>query len=1153
MKHASIFMKTATLLLVVLISGLLSNVTLLANQSVTITNSENVMVSENATFEMDVIMENASHISSFQLILKYDETLFEMISIQKGAELVSSLVSNIDVAGEINVNYSDISSPFSGDVVLFTVTMKVIGQLDDLEIDLFEADEDYTEILQLIGNDFPIVENINYAFNPVIVGMYGDVNLDGRVSIADAMMIQLYLANRITFTDLQMRLADVNLDERISIADAMMIQLYLAGRVDYLGPIPGEDPEPDNYPLLSGVIDKTIDYGTPFDPLEGVHATDEVDGDLTTSITVTGEVDVNVPGVYILTYRVGNSLGNVTEVTRIITVKEDLSGYVYAQGYYNFRYADADLRNTLFAYAEAYILTKMYGGIPLFTNSGFALYHERLDLPVEEHVPVMGWAATRSVFTQDDAEAFGGVAGRYTYRSILGGNPDTFHHWRYQDTPDVISHFLDSLYYFELNEDRDGYVVLPSMASSDPVPINPNELDTGIITSKVWQIPLRDDLKWTFHPDTDTTGLSSDINALDFVDTYKLAMEQEWFRTGVFTNAPQEIVNAQSFIEGKVDFEDVGIKVIDDTTIEFTFIENISEWEVKYWLTSFVLTPIHLGLYDLIGNDYGTSPETTAYHGFFMLDNYQANKEVNLSPNPNFHSKDRYPSMTHYTYYIIDDEDVALEEYLKGNLEVLALTNEQYSNYYDHADGRFIPGATTFRLNINATKTLEGNKAAYHGNFDTDYVPEPILAYEDFRWAMYYAIDRATLAWDILKTSTPQPYYFSAAYMVEPESGMAFRHTEQAKIVDDMIPGLYDDEGNPTYGFNPELALAYWKSAIDAAIADGFYVEGETIELELYIFSGSDAQVSFGNFIKESFEGIFQGYRGVKVEVNVTPKPFPSIYFDYMMMGEFDLAIGGISGSTLNAPSFLDVFIDDNRNGFTLNWGIDTTSPILKVDYELGGELIQEIWSFNALVSALNGEVYVENGLEAKLLGYYGNFEQLHNNTNLDDEISIIGVVTTVYEDGYFVFDGENYINVYRPNLQEGDIVEGNRVLIVGRYSHWYNLYQISHVTKEVILVAEDSFEETIHEISIKDLVNQNSQNRLIPGRVYRITGTVDVVNENTVHIVDEDQNKVLVSYKSEMAKYLALLEQDGEEVTMEIVYHVLHPHLGLMVFIKSD
>ena len=61
------------------------------------------------------------------------------------------------------------------------------------------------------------------------------------------------------------------------------------------------------------------------------------------------------------------------------------------------------------------------------------------------------------------------------------------------------------------------------------------------------------------------------------------------------------------------------------------------------------------------------------------------------------------------------------------------------------------------------------------------------------------------------------------------------------------------------------------------------------------------------------------------------------------MKGATDLGLGGISGSLLNAPSFLDVFSDDNRGGFTLSWGIDTSTANIVVGYDnLDGDYVYE-------------------------------------------------------------------------------------------------------------------------------------------------------------------------------------------------------------------
>ena len=55
---------------------------------------------------------------------------------------------------------------------------------------------------------------------------------------------------------------------------------------------------------------------------EGATATDNVEGDLTSSISVSGNVDTDIIGNYILTYSVSDSSGNSTSATRNVEVTE---------------------------------------------------------------------------------------------------------------------------------------------------------------------------------------------------------------------------------------------------------------------------------------------------------------------------------------------------------------------------------------------------------------------------------------------------------------------------------------------------------------------------------------------------------------------------------------------------------------------------------------------------------------------------------------------------------------------------------------------------------------------------------------------------------------------------------------------------------------
>lgn len=76
----------------------------------------------------------------------------------------------------------------------------------------------------------------------------------------------------------------------------------------------------DQDPVISGAVDRTINRGDQFIPLQGITANDEEDGDLTNQVTYSGNVNPNVAGTYQATYTVVDSAGNIDTVSVVITV-----------------------------------------------------------------------------------------------------------------------------------------------------------------------------------------------------------------------------------------------------------------------------------------------------------------------------------------------------------------------------------------------------------------------------------------------------------------------------------------------------------------------------------------------------------------------------------------------------------------------------------------------------------------------------------------------------------------------------------------------------------------------------------------------------------------------------------------------------------------
>lgn len=78
----------------------------------------------------------------------------------------------------------------------------------------------------------------------------------------------------------------------------------------------GEAPEKDTTPPIIEGLPQSIEAGTEnFDPMLGITATDDVDGDLTASVAWQGSIDLNTPGNYKYVYTVEDAAGNTFTLT----------------------------------------------------------------------------------------------------------------------------------------------------------------------------------------------------------------------------------------------------------------------------------------------------------------------------------------------------------------------------------------------------------------------------------------------------------------------------------------------------------------------------------------------------------------------------------------------------------------------------------------------------------------------------------------------------------------------------------------------------------------------------------------------------------------------------------------------------------------------
>lgn len=187
--------------------------------------------------------EAAADLGGMQLALSYDAALFEyagvsaenidFIAAQASDEpsnpdnINSFLVAHDAGNGTVQLVYVNAAlAPKAGET-LFTVNFKVKESVQPGTQGSFSITSQgaYSTAAQLVtGTGMAKTLTITVQES---AGLLGDVNGDGKVSTADALMV-LYTANGLyTLTDQQKLAADVNKDGKVSTADALML-LYAA-------------------------------------------------------------------------------------------------------------------------------------------------------------------------------------------------------------------------------------------------------------------------------------------------------------------------------------------------------------------------------------------------------------------------------------------------------------------------------------------------------------------------------------------------------------------------------------------------------------------------------------------------------------------------------------------------------------------------------------------------------------------------------------------------------------------------------------------------------------------------------------------------------------------------------------------------------------
>ncbi len=333
---------------------------------------------------------------------------------------------------------------------------------------------------------------------------------------------------------------------------------------------------------------------------------------------------------------------------------------------------------------------------------------------------------------------------RNDYNYVYSSDPDTFDYlYSYQAIDNEhTTNFVDGL----LEHDQYGNLV-GALAESYEV----NE-DSTVFTFKI-----REGVKWV----TDEGEEYADVTAHDFVAGLRHAAE---FQSQTLYLVQYTIKNLDAYVAGEVEWEEVGIKAVDDYTLEYTL-----EAPTPYFhtITTYsTLMPVNqefleskgegckLGNPDPGNCSFGeVASDGILYNGAYILSNYASKSVIEYTANPDYWDAEHvYIPNVKLVYYSGSDPDSLFNGFDNGDYSSAPVYTDNAAIYKTakekYGDSIFVSRTTATSYWISWIF----DRNAFHapGNESQDVSPQTdkqkadtALAKQNtaFRKAVFYASD----------------------------------------------------------------------------------------------------------------------------------------------------------------------------------------------------------------------------------------------------------------------------------------------------------------------------------------------------------------------------------------------------------------------------
>lgn len=495
--------------------------------------------------------------------------------------------------------------------------------------------------------------------------------------------------------------------------------------------------------------------------------------------------------------------------------------------------------------------------------------------------------------------------------------------------------------------------------------------------AKSWEVS-DDGLTYTYHlrkgvPWVDSEGneYGADVTANDFVTGLKHAVDVQSETLYIVADS---IKGLSDYIDGKTnDFSTVGVKAVDDYTLQYTLNKPEPFWNSK--TTYGILYPINEEFLKSKGKDFGKpTPDSILYNGPFILANNTAKSVIEYTKNESYWDpKNVHLDTVKWTYNDGSDPDGLFKSYENGELSLARV----YPNSPGYKDvTKAYPDGVTWSQTGGSTYNLTFN--FNRGTFDatsktTDKEKEDTqkaILDRNFRLAILFGFDKKS---------------YNAQSVGEEGATKALRNT--------LVPADFVEIGGKPYGdtvasklkaldsdafgdvnlsdgqdgyYNADKAKEYMEKAKTELEAKGVQFP---IHLDMPVEETSEISVNMVKSLKKSVETSL-GSDNVVVDVQLLneDKYLAATYQATTgQAGDFDITNASGWGPDYTDPSsYLNIY--DSRKGDMIHTlGLEASAVVQGTDPSTAAKKAINLPEYDAL---LDKAAAITDDLDARYTAY---------------------------------------------------------------------------------------------------------------------------------------------------------------------------------------